>query len=113
MNIYEATFMRGIDGDTTVFELKKTTVEFGRRVTKINHNITVRFLGINTPERGQAGYYDAKGHTWYRLDEATKITVETDDTVDVFNRLLGTVFVDGVNLNKELLNLGLAEVYVK
>jgi endonuclease YncB( thermonuclease family) len=108
---YQAKFLRGIDGDTAVFDLSIAQTEIGRKITKTIHDVHVRFLGINTPEKTFSGYSEARDYTISRLSKAGVITIETDDSVDVFDRLLGVVYVDGVNLNQELLDKGLAVVY--
>lgn len=111
MITYQAKFLRGIDGDTAVFDLSIAQMEIGRNITKTIHDVHVRFLGVNTPEKNVNGYSEARNHTIERLSKAEVITIETEDLVDVFDRLLGIVYVDGVNLNQELLDLGLAIVY--
>jgi len=72
---------------------------------------TVRFVGINTPEKGQPGYQEA-------LDFLSKIClgkvvlVDIDDRSprDTYGRTLGVVYLNGTNVNAELLRRGLAQV---
>jgi micrococcal nuclease len=95
-----------IDGDTIVCDV--TTRLFGRTATF--HNVHVRLLGVNTPERSRPGYEEATQHTTARL-LGKDVILRNDQTVDVFDRLLATVLIDGVDFNQELLDEGLAVVY--
>jgi micrococcal nuclease len=95
-----------IDGDTIVADV--TTRLFGRTATF--HNVHVRLLGVNTPEKGQPKADLATHHTTSRL-LGKDVILRNDQTVDVFDRLLATVLIDGVDFNQELLDEGLAVVY--
>lgn len=92
-----------VDGDTV-----DLTIDVGFR---FDTRQRVRLLGINTPERGQAGFQEAKDYMIKRLFNK-QVVVETYKS-DVFGRYLGVIFIDGVNINMELMELGLAVVYVK
>ncbi len=85
-----------IDGDTIVLESG-------------GH---VRLLGINTPEKNQPLYEEAKE----RLKELVKgknITLQTDfDSVDKYGRLLRYVFVNDVFVNGLMIREGLATLYM-
>lgn len=71
----------------------------------------VRFVGVNTPERGEDGYYEAKNYVKERcLGKEVTIDVDNAKHFDKYNRTLGVVYVDGSNLNQELLQKNLAEV---
>jgi micrococcal nuclease len=95
-----------IDGDTIICDV--TTKLFGRTATF--HNVHVRLLGVNTPEKGQPLALEATQHTTARL-LGKDVILRNDQTVDVFDRLLATVLIDGVDFNQELLDEGLAVVY--
>lgn len=109
---------RVIDGDTIIAWLDKGDYETKRYY--------LRFLGVNTPERGREGYYEAKEFVSQALEGAV-VNVQTvkDKSIDNmdgygtggFGRYLATVFVgegeDQYNLNEKLLELGLARVYAK
>jgi endonuclease YncB( thermonuclease family) len=97
-----------IDGDTIVADV--TTRLFGRTATF--HNVHVRLLGVNTPERHMSGYEEAAQHTTARL-LGKDVILRNEQTVDAFDRLLATVLIDGVDFNQELLSEGLAVVYKK
>jgi len=71
----------------------------------------VRFVGVNTPERGQAGYQTAKDYiTSMCLGKKVGLDIDNAKNKDKYDRTLAVVYVDGVNLNQELLNKGYAEV---
>lgn len=108
---------RVIDGDTIIAWINKGDYEPDR--------LYVRFLGINTPERSQDGYYEAKEYVSQAL-EGQPVSLELFEDSHVienmtgfqkggFNRSLANVWVgegeEQYNLNERLLELGLAKVY--
>lgn len=71
----------------------------------------VRFVGVNTPERGEAGYQTAKDYvTSMCLGKTVGLDIDNAKNKDKYDRALAVVYVDGVNLNQELLKKGYAEV---
>lgn len=85
-----------IDGDT--IELKD-----GSRV---------RLLGINTPEKGELYYQEARNKL-KELVEGKKVILESDkEDTDRYGRLLRYVFVDDSFVNVELVQEGYAIVYI-
>ncbi|MCD7781766.1 MAG: thermonuclease family protein [Methanosphaera sp.] len=71
----------------------------------------VRFVGVNTPERGDAGYDEAKDYVTQKcLNKEVTIDVDNEKHFDKYNRTLGVVYVDGENLNQQLLKEDLAEI---
>jgi|RhiMetdeSRZDD1v2_1073273.scaffolds.fasta_scaffold828257_2 endonuclease YncB( thermonuclease family) len=78
----------------------------------INDN-RIRLSLINTPERGQEGYLEAKDFV-KDLCLNKKGEVDIDDGQrrgDRYGREVGVVFCDGINLNKALMENHLAVVY--
>ena len=71
----------------------------------------VRFVGVNTPERGVEGYIASKNFV-QKFCLNKKIGLDVDDAkhTDRYGRTLAVVIVDGKNLNEMLLKEGLAEV---
>lgn len=100
---YEAFCDYVVDGDTA-----DLTIDVGFRMTTTQR---VRLLGINTPERNKQGYQQAKDYLKERLMDNV-LVVETYKT-DVFGRYLAIIFIDGVNINQEMLELGYAVPYLK
>lgn len=84
---------RVIDGDTV-------ELEDGKRV---------RFLGINTPEKGFA-YYEEAREFLRNLVENKTVRIESSE-LDKYGRILGYVFLDGENVNEKILRAGLATLY--
>ena len=71
----------------------------------------IRFVGVNTPERGVEGYITSKNFV-QKLCLNKKVGIDVDDAKhsDRYGRTLGVVIVDGKNVNEMLLKEGLAEV---
>lgn len=92
-----ARVTRVIDGDTIV----------------IGGGYHVRYIGIDTPEREQPYYEEAKQYNEELVDEKT-VRLEKDVTnKDRFDRLLRYVYVGSVFVNAELVRQGYAQVYPK
>lgn len=95
-NINKEDFIvkRIIDGDTIV----------------VGEDLRVRLLGINCPEKGEKYYQEAKEFLEMIILNKT-IFIEFFEK-DLYYRELGFVFLDGKNVNLELVGEGLANVYV-
>lgn len=88
------------------------------RVEGIKKEVRVRFMGVDTPEIDFKGYtqgalaYEARDYLLSLLPIGAQIRVETgDEPTDKNNRLLGTIFYNDININKEMLRSGLAAMY--
>ncbi len=94
-NLETVAIARIIDGDTV--ELAD-----GRRV---------RYIGINTPERGQPYYQDASD-TNRQLVGGKTVQLELDvETLDKYGRALGYIWADGVMVNLEIVRRGFANAF--
>jgi micrococcal nuclease len=89
-----AIVARVIDGDT---------VSLG--------NISVRFLGINTPEKGEKYYAEAKEFTQSQILNKTIELEYGKSKFDLYHRILAYVVFNGRNINKELIENGFANYY--
>lgn len=71
----------------------------------------VRFVGVNTPERGVEGYIASKNFV-QKLCLNKEVGLDIDDSKhnDRYGRTLAVVIVDGKNVNEMLLKEGLAEI---
>ncbi len=71
----------------------------------------VRFVGVNTPERGVEGYITSKNFV-QKLCLNKEVGIDIDDSkhTDRYGRILGVVIVGGKNVNEMLLKEGLAEI---
>lgn len=78
---------------------------------KLSDGKTFRLYGVNAPEVKEPFYEEAKAFT-QNLVLGKEISFEQEENykVDKFGRELGYVFIDGVNLNIELVRNGLARV---
>lgn len=82
----------------------------------IGEDMPVRIAGIDTPEiRGTTGYTQevaqkARKYTQHRLRKAKEITLKNMRRGKYF-RIVADVYVDGVNLAKEIIRVGLAKRY--
>lgn len=83
---------RVIDGDTFESDIGK-----------------VRMLGINTPEKNQLGYKEAKDFLMKDI-QGKQIELETSEK-DKYGRNLGYVFYNNELVNRKILALGLASLY--
>ena len=71
----------------------------------------IRFVGVNTPEKGVNGYLTSKNFVEKLcLNKEVGIDVDNSKHSDRYGRTLGVVIVDGKNVNEMLLKEGLAEV---
>ena len=104
----EVKYSKSVDGDTAKFELD-------------GKEITVRFLGIDTPEtvhptKGDEPYgKEASNYTKGKLENAHKIEIEYDENAsetDKYERPLVWVWVDDTLLQEELISNGLARTYM-
>lgn len=105
-NLATVQFAKHVDGDTSKFIYK-------------GKQITVRYLLIDTPEtvhptKGVQPFgKDASNYTKDKLTHAKKIQLDFDKTGskgDKYGRTLAYVYVDGKDLNEDLVSKGLARV---
>lgn len=78
---------------------------------KFSDGRTFRLYGVNTPEVKEPYYEEAKAFT-QNLVLSKEVSFEQEDNYkeDKFGRTLGYLFVEGKNLNVELVRNGLAKV---
>ena len=88
------------DGDT-ITVVNKTT----------NKNIKVRLFGIDAPEITQEYGLESKEYL-ISLIKDKSVTIK-GNTYDRYNRLLGTIYVDGININEMMVKTGNAWWYEK
>ncbi len=70
----------------------------------------VRYIGIDTPERGEPYYEEArlKNLEFAAVGTVVEVVVCGDEPRDRYGRLLAWVYVDGVDVAAEILRAGLA-----
>jgi endonuclease YncB( thermonuclease family) len=79
------------------------------------NDIRIRLSLVDTPERGQEGYQEAKDFV-KDLCLKKEAQVDIDDGQrrgDRYGREIGIVYCDGINLNAELINNNLASIYME
>ncbi len=93
------------DGDTVTVTIDLGfTINFGE--------LTLRLYGINAPEmRGPEKVEGRKSRDWLRQRLAGRefIVQTIRDRKGKYGRYLAIIWVDGVNVNEEMVRLGLAE----
>jgi len=110
-----------IDNTNSPKENKKNdNIEFEGTVTYIVDGDTldindnrIRLSLVNTPERGQEGYMEAKKLV-QKLCLNKKGEVDIDDGQrrgDRYGREVGIIYCDGINVNKALIENNLAIIY--
>ncbi len=74
-------------------------------------NLTIRLLGINTPERGEQ-YHDEAENFLASLIENKTVKLEFGkDRTDRYGRTLAYLFLDVVNINQKQIDNGFANYY--
>ena len=77
---------------------------------KINGN-SVRLLGINTPERGEKYYEEAKDYLASLIDNKTVYLEYGKEKYDKYGRVLAYVYLDDENVNQKMIEQGYANYY--
>ena len=93
-----AEYIRVVDGDTAIFRIE-------------GEDRRIRYIGINTPEKGQDYSWDATIYNEELLSSAGAIWLYKDvSDTDRYNRLLRYVVVEGKFVNYLLIENGYAQV---
>jgi len=102
---YRATIDRWVDGDTV-----ELTVDLGFRIYQ---QTSVRLLGVDTPERGQAGYTPACDYVRMIAPVGSAVVVRTrKDETEKYGRYLASIWIaSGVSVANLLLEEGLGRPY--
>jgi micrococcal nuclease len=100
------------EGLISQIQEKLTVVEVTDGDTlKLSNGKTFRLYGVNAPEKNEKYFKEAVDFT-KQLTLNKEITFEQEERYkeDKFGRILGYLFVDGKNLNIEIVKVGLAKV---
>lgn len=100
---YRATITRWVDGDTVDVQL-----DLGFYITV---NTRLRLFGIDTPERGMAGYSTAVDRSRQLAPEGSEVVVSTYKRPEKFGRFLAVVHVGDVDVATQLLDEKLGRPY--
>jgi micrococcal nuclease len=98
---YRATVRRVLDADTFILD-----VDLGFRVTA---SLNIRLNGYDAPELREPRGQEARAFAELLLKEAREIVIETYKDQRSFERWIGDVYLDGVNIAERLI----AEGFVK
>jgi micrococcal nuclease len=85
------------DGDTI-------TLKYSRR----EFSFPLRLLDIDAPELSEGGDITKAWLSNRALGKTVLITIDTSNRVDKYGRLLGRLFINGLNVAEEMIHLGLA-----
>ena len=107
-----------VPGELPAGQFKLTRVYDGDTVKAEGHDIEIkiRLVGIDAPETSKKKHEPGQPFS----QQATKhlAGLVLNRVVDVkgygmdrYNRILGVIFLDGINVNLEMVRVGLAEVY--
>lgn len=104
---YKATCTSVYDGDTVTLD-----IQLGFNITM--HKQKIRLLGIDTPE--VRGSDRAKGlvsrNRLRELIDGKEVIIATyKDKGGKYGRLLATIYLDGVDINQQLIDENLAKPY--
>lgn len=103
-NRYRATILRHVDADTTW-----VTVDLG---FDVRMNLSIRWDGINAPEMSTPEGVNAASYVAGRLAVGESCILTTiKDRREKYGRYLGRFWVNGVCINDELIQMGLAAPY--
>jgi len=92
-----AKVVKVIDGDTIRVEWEKRDFDF-----------PVRLLDIDAPELNAGGKESQEWLEGWLIDEEIDILIDEKNRVGKFGRLLGTVLLDGLNMNELSIAMGMS-----
>jgi len=97
---------------TTGIELRGNITHVVDGDTLDVNGIRIRLSLVDTPERGQPGFKEAKGYvTSLCLGKRGELDVDDGQRRgDRYGREIGVVYCNGVNINEKLINQGLARI---
>lgn len=71
----------------------------------------IRLVGVNTPERNEPGFTEAKDFVTEKcLYKTVYLDIDDKKNKDRYNRTLAVVYTEDINLNKVLIQNGLGEI---
>ena len=116
--IFIVVFLLAVSANSLAGQFNVTRVTDGDtvKVTGNDVKMTIRLVGIDAPEtskkKNEPGQPFSRKSTKYLTSLVLNKSVEvTSYGTDRYGRTLGVVFVDGKDMNLEMVKAGLAEVY--
>lgn len=92
-------------------EVRVERIIDGDTIEVFNENESIRLLGINTPERGEVFYAEAKDFLEAELLNETVTLEYVGERYDKYGRTLAYVIKGGENINAKIVKNGLANYY--
>ena len=112
------TFLLAVPSVLAAGQFKVIRIHAGDTVTAYGQDIEiiVTLLGIDAPESSMKYGQPAQPYSKQAKEFLSELILNKDVEIkgyglDPFNRILGVIYVNGVNVNLEMLKAGLAEVY--
>lgn len=102
--IYPAVITRWVDGDTVWMD-----VDLGFRFHAV---LDFRLMGVNTPERGKPLYPESVAFVNKVATPGTPVIIQSYKAPDKYGRWLVDIWVNGLHINAELVQGGLAVPYM-
>jgi micrococcal nuclease len=100
----------------SVYDADTIRVDIDAGFSTWQHNVSIRLLGIDAPEiRGEERPEGLISKAWLvdKIPPGTEIIIQTvRDRTGKYGRYLAYVWLDGVNLNEQMLAEGIAKPYV-
>lgn len=101
---YRATITRWVDGDTV-----DVSLDLGFYITV---NTRLRLIGIDTPERGMAGYREAADRATHLAPPGAEVVVSTYKRSEKYGRFLAIIHTAGeVDVAARLIDEQLGKPY--
>ena len=118
INLFLVTFLLVLPTISLAGQFKVTRVYDGDTVKAIGHDIEikVRLVGIDAPEtsrkkRGPGQPYSQQAKKYLAGLIFNRVFDIKGYGLDGYNRILGVIYLEGKNVNLEMVRAGLAEVY--
>ena len=100
---YNVQVERVVDGDTFV-----GSIDFGFNLVRTGQYFRLAF--VDTPERGKEGFAEATEFLRSAIEGKTIQVYSHNYSTGRYKRIIAELFVDGRNINRELLDKGLAVI---
>jgi micrococcal nuclease len=100
---YYAKVIRWVDGDTVILFVDQGFRDWGEK--------EYRLVGVNTPERGQINYKEAKVYAEHLAPVGTLVVADTYKDKEKWGRWLCDLYVDDIDVDEALIAAGLGKEY--
>lgn len=101
--IYYARIVRWIDGDSVILDVDQGFDTWGKK--------EYRLVGVNTPERGQINYKEAKEFVQALAPIGTLVVAQTYKDREKWGRYLCDLYLDDIDVDEAIIAAGLGVYY--